>query len=136
MKKSRLTLVFWPFFLLGCSTPNAMLDREPILTLEASFSKNDFRDCVFRWSDKTQFSWSNNFQLRLKYLPDGVWIRDAAGGAVALITQINGTINLYHHWNAAPMENHLIFLTETCNRDATLRPPSNFWKVTPRLRDE
>ena len=128
MKKSLHPLVFWPLFLLGCTTSEAMLDREPVFIAEASFPKADFRDCIFRWAD--------NPSLRLQYHPDGVWIRDAVGGAVALISQINGTIKLHHHWNAAPAKKHLIFLTETCNRDVSLRPPNNYWRTTPRLREE
>lgn len=112
---------------MGCTTSEAMLDREPVLIAEASFPKADFRDCIFRWAD--------NPGLRLQYHPDGVWIRDAVGGAVALVSQIDGTVKLYHHWQAAPAKKHLIFLTETCNRDATLRPPNNYWKTKPRLRD-
>lgn len=128
MKKSLLPIVLWPVILLGCTTSEGMLDREPVLVAEAVFSKTDFRDCVVRWAD--------NPRLKQQYHPDGVWIRDAVGGAIALIAQIDGEIRLYHHWNAPLQKKHLIFLTETCSRDVTLRPPNNFWNATPKLRDE
>lgn len=128
MKKSLFPIVVWPLFLLGCITSEAMFDREPILTAKAAFPKADFRDCIFRWAD--------NPGLRLQYHPDGVWIRDNVGGAVALVTQIDDHVRLYHHWNAAPLKKHLIFLTEVCNGDVNLRPPKNYWGTTPRVRRE
>ena len=128
MKKSFLPIVFWAIFLLGCTTSEGMLDREPVVTEEAIFSKADFRDCAVRWAD--------NPRLKQQYHPDGVWIRDALGGPIALIAQIDGEIRLYHHWNAPLQKKHLVFLTEACSRDVSLRPPNNFWNATPRLREE
>lgn len=124
----RATLILSLILTLGgCATSESMLEREPTITADAQFSKSEFRDCVFRWADNPAF--------RLQYHPDGLWVKDMVGGAVALIAQVDGQIALYHHWNAAPSKQHFIFLTNTCNEDALLRPPSNFWKKSPRLND-
>ena len=115
-------------FIAGCITSEAMLDREPILEVESKFLVSAVRDCIFRWAD--------NPGLRLQYHPDGVWIRDPFGAAVALVAQSDGVARLYHHWNAAPAKKHLVFLTETCVQDPSERPPSNFWRTTPQRRGD
>lgn len=110
----------------GCASSEDMLEREPTFSAEARFTKSEFRDCVFRWADHNTFV--------LQYHPDGAWIKGAGGGGpAALIVQIDGVVTLYHHWNVPFLKKHFIFLTEKCNEDASLRPPSNFFGKPPRL---
>ena len=110
---------------LGCTTGATISSLPPDVIKPTTFSVEEIRSCAYRWYEVGAFN--------LEYRPDGLLVKDIYNSAYALLSVVDGVVEVRTHFGATGMRGRLREVGERCAADASANPPAG-WGFSPLLK--